>query len=53
MFASGDAIIHLGAHQDGLNLLNGKLAQALIYNRSLSQAEILQNYYAFKFRYGI
>ena len=35
------------------NLLNGKVAQALIYNRALSQAEILQNYYAFKFRYGI
>ena len=53
MFASGSAIIHLGAHQDGSNLLNGKLAQALIYNRALSQSEILQNYYAFKFRFGI
>lgn len=53
MFASGNAIIHLAAHQDGSNILNGKLAQALIYNRALSQAEILQNYYAFKFRYGI
>jgi hypothetical protein len=29
------------------------LAQALVYNRALNQAEILQNYYAFKFRYGI
>ena len=53
MFASGNAIIHLGAHQDGANLLNGKIAQALVYNRALSQAEILQNYYAFKYRYGI
>ena len=53
MFANGNATIHLAAHQDGANLLNGKLAQALIYNRALSQAEILQNYYAFKFRFGI
>jgi len=53
MFASGDAIIHLAAHQDGSNLLNGKIAQAVIYNRALSEAEILQNYYAFKYRYGI
>lgn len=53
MFASGDAIIHLAAHTDGSNLLNGKIAQALVYNRSLSETEILQNYYAFKFRYGI
>ena len=53
MFALGNATIHLAAHQDGSNLLHGKLAQALIYNRALSQAEILQNYYAFKFRYGI
>jgi hypothetical protein len=53
MFASGNAIIHFGAHEDGSNLLSGKLAQALVYNRALNQAEILQNYYAFKFRYGI
>ena len=53
MFAVGNATIHLAAHQDGSNLLNGKLAQALVYNRALSQAEILQNYYAFKYRYGI
>ena len=53
MFAVGNATIHIAAHQDGSNLLNGKIAQALVYNRALSQAEILQNYYAFKFRYGI
>lgn len=53
MFASGSAIIHLAAHQDGSNLLNGKLAQALVYNRALTANEILQNYYAFKYRYGI
>jgi hypothetical protein len=53
MFASGNATIHIAAHTDGSNLLNGKIAQALVYNRALSQAEILQNYYAFKFRYGI
>lgn len=53
MFAVGNATIHIAAHTDGSNLLNGKIAQALIYNRALSQAEILQNYYAFKFRYGI
>ena len=53
MFAVGNATIHIAAHTDGSNLLNGKIAQALVYNRSLSQSEILQNYYAFKFRYGI
>lgn len=53
MFASGDAIIHLAAHRDGQNLLHGKIAQVLIYNRALSQSEILQNYYAFKYRFGI
>lgn len=53
MFASGNATIHLAAHTDDSNLFNGKIAQALVYNRALSQAEILQNYYAFKFRYGI
>jgi hypothetical protein len=53
MFASGNATIHIAAHTDDSNLLNGKIAQALVYNRALSQAEILQNYYAFKFRYGI
>jgi hypothetical protein len=53
MFASGNATIHIASHTDGSNLLNGKIAQALVYNRALSQTEILQNYYAFKFRYGI
>ena len=53
MFALGNATIHLAAHTDGANLLNGKLAQVLIYNRALSQSEVLQNYYAFKYRYGI
>ncbi len=53
MFADGNAIIHLAAHQDEANLLNGKLAQAFIYNRALNETEILQNYYAFKYRYGI
>lgn len=53
MFAVGNATIHLGAHTDGSNLLQGKLAQALIYNRALTQNEILQNYYSFKYRFGI
>lgn len=53
MFASGNAIIHLAAHVDDSNLLNGKIAQALVYNRALNQNEILQNYYSFKYRFGI
>lgn len=53
MFASGSPTIHIGAHEDGSNLLSGKIAQALVYNRALSEAEILQNYYAFKFRFGV
>lgn len=53
MFAVGNATIHIGAHTDGSNLLSGRIAQALIYNRALSQEEVLQNYYAFKFRFGV
>jgi hypothetical protein len=34
-------------------LLNGRIANAQIYNRALTQAEILQNYNALKGRYGL
>lgn len=52
MFAVGNATIHIAAHNDGSNLLHGKLSQVLVYNRVLSQSEILEVYYSFKYRYG-
>jgi glycerol uptake facilitator-like aquaporin len=33
--------------------LNGRIAQTLIYNRALTQAEVLQNYNATKARFGL
>jgi hypothetical protein len=36
---------------DSTNYLNGNIAQTLIYNRALTQAEVLQNYNATKARY--
>jgi hypothetical protein len=41
------------ASYGGGNLLNGRIAQALIYNRVLTPFEIYQNYNATKGRYGI
>jgi hypothetical protein len=33
--------------------LNGKIANTLLYNRSLSATEVLQNYNATKGRFGL
>ena len=37
----------------GGNLLNGRIAQIHCYNRALTAAEVLQNYNAYKSRYGL
>ena len=41
----------IGAYNLGANLFNGRIALAQIYNRTLTAAEILQNYNATKNRY--
>lgn len=45
--------IFLGTYSGGSRFLNGKISSALIYNRALSAAEVLQNYNATKGRYGL
>jgi hypothetical protein len=35
------------------NLLNGRIASAIVYNRTLSATEVLQNYNALKGRFGL
>jgi len=45
--------INIGAFGAGGNLLNGRVAQALIYNRSLTAAEIRQNFAATRGRFRI
>jgi hypothetical protein len=44
--------IEIGSFGAG-NFLNGNIAQASVYNRTLSAAEILQNYNALRGRYGL
>jgi hypothetical protein len=38
---------------DFVNMFNGKIAMVSIYNRELTNAELTQNYNAFKGRYGL
>ena len=45
--------INLGSYSAGGNLLNGRIAQVLIYNKSLSSGEVLQNYNATRASYGL
>lgn len=45
--------VNLASFSVAGNLLNGRIAQALIYNRTLSPGEVLQNYNASKARYGL
>jgi hypothetical protein len=43
----------LGAWQSGPRPLNGNISNTQIYNRALSAAEVLQNFNANRFRYGL
>lgn len=45
--------VNLACYGVAGNLLNGRIAQALIYNRALSAAEVLENFNASKSRYGL
>jgi hypothetical protein len=50
---SGDGRIQIGAFDPGSNVFTGRIAQASVYNRALTAAEVLQNYNALKHRYGL
>jgi hypothetical protein len=41
----GNGEILIGAYVNASNLFTGKIADTMVYNRVLSQSEILQNYY--------
>jgi hypothetical protein len=45
--------VNLGRYQGGGRQLNGNIAQASIYNRALTAAEIQQNFNATKGRFGL
>ena len=48
------AILRIAARQDGTLLpINGKMPSVKVYNRSLSAAEILQNFNAQRSRFGL
>jgi len=42
---TGNGEILIGAYGNAGNLFTGKIANSMVYNRVLSQSEILQNYY--------
>lgn len=48
-----DAFIKIGFWLNGIGYFNGKVANAVIYNRALSDSEILQNWEIDVERYGI
>jgi hypothetical protein len=50
---SGTGGVLIGAYELGANVFNGRISNALIYNRSLSASEILQNYNAQKSRFNL
>jgi len=51
---SSNAGMYIGAADNvGSVPFNGRIGQILIYNRALTQQEILQNFNATRFRYGI
>jgi hypothetical protein len=45
--------IIIGSRDDNFTRMNGNISQTKIYNRALTQQEILQNFNATRFRYGI
>jgi hypothetical protein len=45
--------VYIGNRGDNFTDMNGRIASTQIYNRALSQAEVLQNYNAVKSRFGL
>lgn len=52
-FSPTPAIVELGGYQGAGNYLNGQMSAAMVYNRVLSDLEIVQNYNYFKSRFSI
>lgn len=52
-FTAGQGEILLGAYGTGTNVLTGRMANGLVYNRVLTAAEILQNFNATRSRFGV
>lgn len=50
---TGDDEILIGAYGTGSNLFHGRIATAQVYNRVLTDQEILQNYNATRTRFGV
>ena len=50
---TGDGSANIGCYGPAGNLLNGKISQVMLYNRSLSASEVLQNYNVLKTRFGL
>ena len=50
---TGGTAVRIAAYNDASSLFNGKIAIAQIYNRALTQQEVLQNYNATKGRFGL
>ena len=48
----GNGSTNIGSYSTG-NLLNGRVSSAMIYNRTLSSSEVLQNFNATKSRFGL
>jgi hypothetical protein len=45
--------INLGSYSAGGNLLNGRIAKVMVYNRSLAASEVLQNFNVTRARFGL
>lgn len=50
---TGNGSVNIGCYAAGGNLLNGKISQVMLYNRSISASEVSQNYNALKGRFGL
>jgi len=50
---TGNDEVLIGSYATGTNVFGGRIAVAQVYNRVLSDSEILQNYNAVKGRYGL
>jgi hypothetical protein len=50
---TGGTSVRIGAYGDAANLFNGRISISQIYNKVLSDSEVLQNYNATKGRYGL
>jgi hypothetical protein len=45
--------VRIGTNQTNEYMFRGNISQVQLYNKALSQQEILQNFNATRFRYGV